>query len=345
MNSDNPDLLLKALDMGINHLDTANGYLRGNSERMIGKTLEESGRRKDVYIATKAYLARDREKGIFTAQGNPREPGATPENLFKSLETSLQRLRTDYVDILYLHSLYSPQMAAYEPLMNALVKAKKEGKARFIGISTHQNEPDVIRASVDSGVYDVVLTAYNFMQKHKEDVKKAIQYAAEHDVGIVAMKTQGGNQAEEDENIQVNHKAALKWVLNDKNVCTSIPGMTTFAQVDLNYSAMADLTLSESEKRDLHLTSLLPGTLYCQNCRTCISTCPQRVEIPELMRAYMYVEGYKNLSQAVDTAAQLRDDRGLKACRSCSSCTATCRCGKNIPRRINTLLDREFDRA
>jgi predicted aldo/keto reductase-like oxidoreductase len=236
-------------------------------------------------------------------------------------------------------------MATFEPLMNALVKVKKEGKARFIGVSTHQNEPEVIRASVDSGVYDVVLTAYNFMQKHKDDVKKAIQHAAEHDVGIVAMKTQGGNQAEEDENIQVNHKAALKWVLNDENVCTSIPGMTTFAQVDLNFSAMADLTLSESEKRDLHLTSLLPGSLYCQNCRTCISSCSQNVEIPDLMRAYMYAEGYRNFSQALDTAALLPEDRGLKVCRTCSTCTATCRYGKNVSRRINALLDREFDRA
>ncbi len=345
MNSDNPDLLMKSLDMGINHLDTANGYLRGNSERMIGKTLEDTGRRKDVYIATKMYLARDREKGVFTTQGNPRTPGATEENFYKMLETSLQRLRTDYVDILYLHSCYSPEMATYEPMMNALVKVKKEGKARFIGVSTHQNEPDVIRSSVDSGIYDVVLTAYNFMMKHKDDVKKAIQYAADNDVGIVAMKTQGGNQAEEDENIKVNHKAALKWVLSDKNVCTSIPGMTTFEQVDLNFSTMSDLTLTESEKRELLLTSLLPGALYCQNCRTCISSCPQRVEIPNLMRAYMYAEGYKNLSQAQDTAAKLPEGRGLKVCSTCSSCTASCRFGKNIPRRINALIDMKFDRA
>jgi predicted aldo/keto reductase-like oxidoreductase len=345
MNSDNPDLLLKAMDMGINHLDTANVYLRGNSERMIGKTLEETGRRKDVSIATKVYLARDREKGIFTTQAKAGDPGATAENLYKSLDTSLQRLRTDYVDILYLHSLYSPKMATFEPLMNALVKVKKEGKARFIGVSTHQSEPDVIRTSVDSGIYDVILTAYSFMMKHKDDVKKAIQYAADNDVGIVAMKTQGGNQAEEDENIQVNHKAALKWVLSDKNVCTSIPGMTTFEQVDLNFSTMSDLTLTESEKRDLHLTSLLPGALYCQNCRTCISSCPQKVEIPNLMRAYMYAEGYKNLSQAQDTAVKLPEDRGLKVCSICSSCTASCRYGKNIPRRINALIDMKFDLA
>jgi predicted aldo/keto reductase-like oxidoreductase len=81
-------------------------------------------------------------------------------------------------------------MATHEPLMNAFVKAKKQGKTRFIGISTHQNEQYVIRSAVDAGVYDVVLTAYNFAQDHREQVKKSIEYAAKKGVGIVAMKTQ-----------------------------------------------------------------------------------------------------------------------------------------------------------
>jgi hypothetical protein len=63
MNSDSPDLLNRALDAGVNHLDTAHGYLRGNSERVIGEVLERRGGRDKVYVATKMYFARDREKG------------------------------------------------------------------------------------------------------------------------------------------------------------------------------------------------------------------------------------------------------------------------------------------
>ena len=170
MNSDSPDLIKRALDKGVNHLDTVHVYLRGNSERVIGEVLQKSGNRNKIYVATKMRFARDREKNVFTLRGTEREPGASEENLFKQLETSLQRLRTDYIDILYLHSCYSPQMATYEPLMNALVKAKKQGKARFIGVTTHSSEPDVIRASVDAGIYDVVLAAYNFAQNHREEV-------------------------------------------------------------------------------------------------------------------------------------------------------------------------------
>ena len=339
MNSDSPDLIQRALDKGINHLDTAHVYLRGNSERVIGEVLQKSGNRDKVYIATKMSLSRDREKKVFTLKGSERTPGATEENLFKQLETSLQRLRTDYIDILYLHNCSSPQMATYEPLMNALVKAKKQGKTRFIGTTTHSGEPDVIRASVDAGVYDVVLTVYNFAQENREDVKKAIQYAASKGVGIVAMKTQGGRSLQEKGEIEVNHEAALKWVLEDKNVCTSIPGMTTFDQLDQNMRVMNNLALSGTEKRDIQIASKLKGKLYCQNCRSCIPTCPNKVEIPDLMRAFMYAKGYGNYIQAGITVTELPRKRGINVCLSCSSCVASCPNGINIGSRIKTLTE------
>ncbi len=337
MNSDNPDLLRKAFDLGLNHLDTAHLYLRGNSERVIGEVVESVGNRDKVFIATKMRLARDRERLVFSTEGTAREPAATAENLFTQLETSLERLRTDYVDILYLHSCYSPEMATYEPLMNALVKAKEQGKARFIGVSTHSDEPNVIRSAVDTGLYDVVLTSYNFVQEHKDAVREAIAYAASKGVGVIAMKTQGGRRLQQQEDIEVNHRAALKWVLNDENVCTTIPGMTTFDQMDLNYSVMSDLKLTETEKRDLKLASLLPGTFFCQSCRQCIPSCPQRVDIPTLMRAYMYAEAYENRVQAGETLASLPRELGLGVCAECDSCSATCHRGLPIGTRVGEL--------
>jgi predicted aldo/keto reductase-like oxidoreductase len=338
MNSDSPDLLKKALHIGIKYLDTAHAYIRGNSEKAIGNVLEETQSRKNVYIGTKMLFARDRVKNIFLTENSGQDQGATVENFNAQLNTSLQRLRTDYIDILYLHNCYSPDMAVYEPMMSALVKARESGKARFIGCTTHKNEPDVIRAAVDTGIYDVVQTAYNTMQKNKEEVKRAIRYAAEKGVGIVTMKTFGGNRVQENDEIQVNHKAALKWALNDENVCTAIPGMTTFDQMDLNWSVMDALSLTDQEKKDLELASLMSGTLYCQNCRHCISSCPDRVEIPTLMRAYMYAEGYGNLMQAGMTIDGLPAGQGLDICRDCSSCGASCLYGIPVGRRVASLL-------
>jgi len=338
MNSDSPDLIQRALDKGINHLDTANVYLRGNSERVIGEVLERSGNRDKVYVATKMRFARDTDKGVFVLKGSEREPGATEENLFKQLETSLGRLRTDYVDILYLHSCYSPQMATYEPLMNALVKVKKQGKARFIGTSTHRDIANVIRATADDGIYDVVLAAYNYVMEEKEEIKKAIAYAANNGVGVVAMKTQGGRRLQQDPDTEINNQAALKWVLNDENVCTTIPGMTTFEQLDMNMGVMNDLTLTGQDQRDLQMAASMRGTLFCQNCRSCVPTCPNNVAVPNLMRAYMYAAGYGNFVQARTTIAELPEKKGLNVCRECSNCSASCRRGIDIGSRVKSLI-------
>jgi predicted aldo/keto reductase-like oxidoreductase len=338
MNSDSPDLIQRSLDMGINHLDTAHVYLRGNSERVIGEVLERSGSRDKVYVATKMALARDTDKGVFVLKGSEGAPGATEENLFKQLETSLERLRTDYVDILYLHSCDSPQMVTYEPLMNAMVKVKKQGKARFIGTSTHTDVANVIRATTDAGIYDVVLAAYNYVLEEKEEIKKAIAHAVNKGVGIVAMKTQGGSRLQEDSDTKINNQAALKWVLNDENVCTTIPGMTTFEQLDMNMGVMNDLTLTKQEQRNLQLAASLRGTLFCQNCRSCVPTCPNNVAVPNLMRAYMYAAGYGNYIQARTTIAELPEKKGLNVCRECSACSASCRRGIDIGSRVNSLI-------
>jgi predicted aldo/keto reductase-like oxidoreductase len=338
MNSDSPDLISKALDMGIKHLDTAHAYLRGNSEMVIGRILEERKCRDQVYVATKMIFARDTERGVFINEGKGKYMGATQKDFDEQLAMSLRRLRSDYVDILYLHNCHGPLMPTYEPMMKAFVKAKESGKARFVGISTHGNEPETIRAAVDAGIWDVILTSYNFIQQHKEEVKKAIEYAAEKGLGVVAMKTQGGVKLNLGKKIEVNHTAALKWVLNDKNVCTTIPGMTTFEQMDLDFSVMGDLSLSEGERRDLGISSIISGPLYCQQCGSCAPSCPKGVEIPELMRAYMYAEGYGNLIQAELTVDALPAEHSLKACLDCATCTASCCYGINIRDRLNFLM-------
>jgi len=338
MNSDSPDLIRKALDLGIRHLDTAHRYLRGNSETVIGQILEERRCREKVYVGTKMYFDRDKERKIFLGEESGRPYPATEKVFEAQLALSLKRLRTEYVDILYLHSCEGPLMATYEPVMRFFAKARKSGKARFIGITTHIHEPETIRAAADAGVWDVVLTSYNFMQNHREEVKKAIQHAASKGLGIIAMKTQGGVRLNRDDPGQVNHAAALKWVLNDKNVCTAIPGMTTFDQMDLDFGVMKNLVLSKKEKRDLRDFAARTDPLYCQQCGSCLAFCANGVDIPTLMRTYMYAEGYHNLIQAELTMGEIPEGHGLERCRACKGCTALCKFGINIRRRVDSLM-------
>lgn len=342
MNSDSPDLIRKAVDLGIIHLDTAHLYLRGNSETVIGRILEERKCRDRMIIGTKMYF--DRKDQEFLPDGGGRGFPATEARFDEQLALSLKRLRTDHVDILYLHSCVGGRMAAYEPMMKVFSKAKQSGKARFIGITTHSQEPETIRAAADAGVWDVILTSYNFMQKHREDVRDAIRYAAGKGVGIVAMKTQGGVQLNRESPAQVNHAAALKWALQDKNVCTSVPGITAFDQMDLDFGVMKNLSLSPKEEQDLEKAASIAGAFYCQQCESCRGSCLRNVQIPTLMRAYMYAAAYHNLIQAEIAMAEIPPGQGLEACRECTQCSAVCRAGIPIPSRIRSLAAMGFGR-
>ena len=119
--------------------------------------------------------------------------GATEEAFLSRLDISLKRLGVDYVDILHHHGVGKREQVLYEPILNAMAKAKKAGKIRFAGISTHSNEPETIQAAIDSKFYDVVATAFNFRQKHQEEMKKAIASAAEAGLGVIGMKAMGGS--------------------------------------------------------------------------------------------------------------------------------------------------------
>ena len=229
-------------------------------------------------------------------------------------------------------------MVTYEPMMDALAQAKKEGKTRFIGTSTHSNKPEVIRATVDAGIYDVILTTQSAVLDKKEDIKKAIAYAASKNIGVVAMKTHGGVRRNKEADPGIDHESAFKWVLSDENICTTIPGMTTFEQLDFNLKVVKNYALTAREEMAVRQASLTQNPLYCQNCRSCISSCPKGVEIPSLMRAYMYAEGYGNLLHAEMTAEVLPEDKGLKACAECSNCSASCQYGIKIYDRLQSLI-------
>ena len=117
------------------------------------------------------------------------------------------------------------------------------------------NEPEVIRAAIASGAYNVVLTAYNFRQPHAAEVEKAIDEAAKAGLGIIAMKTQAGVFWDRERQHPINMKAALKWVLRNENVHTAVPGFTTFEQMEIDLSVMEDSTLTPAEELDLRKTS------------------------------------------------------------------------------------------
>ena len=324
MNSDNPNLVRAALDSGVVLLDTAHGYMQGRNEEVIGTVLR--GRPRDSFvIASKVSLPQNRTTGVFTE-------GATAEEFMKKLDISLKRLGLDYIDILHLHGVSRRESALFEPALTALEKAKQEGKIRFRGLSTHMNEPEVIHAAVDSKSYDVIMTAYNYQQKHYAKVKEAIARAAEAGLGVIGMKAiRGGNR----ETPFKNPAASLKWVLQDPNVHLIVPGCTTFDQLEMDIALMEDLNLSDSEKKDLQKDASLPGS-YCQGCRECLGQCLKGLPVPDLMRAYMYIYDYRQLAMARDLVVSM--DLSPRVCGDCSDCPVKCSVGFNVSGKIRDVV-------
>jgi predicted aldo/keto reductase-like oxidoreductase len=314
MRSDNPGLVRAALAAGMIHLDTAHGYQRGKNELMLGEVLKEYPRSSFV-IATK-----------IGADGE--------EDSLEKLDISLQRLCMKYVDILYLHGASSRDDVLSPEMLDTMITAKKTGKVKHLGVSTHRNEPEVIQAAAESGVHEVVLSAINFKQDHYQEVKKAIANAAAAGVGIVGMKTMAGAFHDREKTQPINCKAALKWVLQDENVTTTIPGITSFDQLAENASVNEDLTLTEQEKADLAIGQS-KGGLYCQGCERCVSQCRRSLPIPDLMRAYMYSYGYGEPAMGHELLTGLRVREN--PCIGCDSCPVNCAKGFAVAEKIRDI--------
>jgi predicted aldo/keto reductase-like oxidoreductase len=314
MRADNPSLCKAAYEKGIKLFDTANGYQNGNNETMLGNILKEYPR-ESFYLATKVGA-----DGV-DKEGKPTDK-TTEEAFLEKFNTSLSRLKMDYVDILYIHGVSNPELLEHKPILNAVKKLKKEGKTKFVGFSTHRNETALINAAAETKNWDVILTSYNFKQTYVNELTSAIKKAAETGIGIIAMKTMaGGGFLDKEKTKKINSTAALKWVLSNPDITTTIPGMTDFDQLDLNIRLLTNISITDEEKKDLVIAAAETG-LYCTGCTKCIPECRMNLPVPDLMRAYMYAYGYSNPAMAHSLLGELGTTDN--PCKDCNICQVKC---------------------
>ena len=309
MNCSDPAVLLRAYDLGVNFYDTADCYMKGRNEEMVGKALE--GKRQKVFIQTKVH-AHDEKK------------------MRASVERSLQRLRTDYLDVLVWHNLRTPQEISSVALFEFMSKMKKEGKTRFTGFSAHSNMAALLREAAKSNLHDVALVSYNFT--HSKDLKEAVALAAKSGIGIVAMKTQAGGYKKEKMGGLSPHQAALKYVLMDQNVSAAVPGVTMIEQIE-ECAAVMGSSFSKGNLNELkHYQSFLQGRI-CTMCGGCTGECPQGVSHSDLLRVVMYHDGYENDS-LIRESLQTITAQNIQRCFECPSCSVICKRGLDVKAQI-----------
>jgi uncharacterized protein len=326
MNADNPAVVKESYDIGVRFFDTALRYQNGKNEEMVGQVIKNLGVRNKVFIQTKIP-----------------KPRVAPEQLTQQMiadfEGCLKRLQMDYVDTLLIHMPTVAEMN--EPgVVQAMKTLRDQKRARFIGISTHMSEIEVLNDAVKTKIWDTITVSYNFTRAQDTALLDAIKKAAAAGIGIVAMKTQasgrrapGGPAA----GAPINQTAALKWVLNHPEITTAIPGYTNFDHMKQNFSVATGLAYTEEEKKFLAEKNLVASIQLCQQCGTCSGTCPKGVDIPTLMRTHMYASRYGNFLHARATLDSIEKSAHLNNCGDCTECNARCAKYVDIARSIGEL--------
>lgn len=317
-----------AYEAGVKMFFSATYYGEGNNEKIVGEGLR--GLPRDSFVVGTAVPpdGMDNRTGRFTGTFDA-------DAYIKKAEGSLKRFGLDYVDFFLFPYAGKKETVLDAGVLKALAQLKKQGKTRFVGIASHSDTEEALKAAAESGVYDVAMISYNYKIKDIEPLNSAIAVAAKAGMGIVAMKATAGVFREKS-GPQLNSNAILKWALQNENIASIVSGMTSLEQLKKNLAMLQNLKMTDQEIKDLTLASLDSETgLYCQQCGQCLPQCPQNLDIPTIMRSYMYAYGYKNTSQAYSNLA----NAGIpdKPCETCGSCNVKCPSRFDIKQKITDI--------
>lgn len=322
-------IIRRALDLGVNYIDSAAGYCRGESQIAVGKAVK--GRRDKVFVSTK----------------NPYK-GESADEWQKFLDQSLERIDVDYIDFYHSHGLqweqYQQMLGRGKPI-ERFRKAKEEGLIRHMCYSCHDS-PENMMKLIDTGDFQGMLVQYNLLDRRNEE---AIAYAHEKGMGVAIMGPVGGGRlvapSDQIQNMVGGARStpdvALRFVLSNPNVTLALSGMNSMAMVEENVAtASREEPLSEEERRKvldvLEETKRL-SDLYCTGCGYCMP-CPNDIDIPENFRLMNYHRVFGLMDYAREQYKRLGSRRKrdgtvvvvwAAACLECGECEP--KCPQSIP--------------
>jgi uncharacterized protein len=293
-------LLKKTLDWGITYWDTANSYNGGNSELGIGMFFEK--------------FPEERKKIFLVTKGGAR----TPAKLEQKLNLSLERMKTDYIDLYFVHGIkdiseMTPEIKAWAE------KAKKAGKIKLMGFSTHKNMANILSAAPKLGWIDGIMMTYNYRIMNKDNMKKAVEECHKAGIGLTAMKTQAGRSSKKESEADLIlteafttggyslHQAKLKAVWKNEmitSICSQMPNLTILkSNID---AALSKKKILKSELNSLQIHSEKTCTEYCAGCsEICQKAMGQDFKIAEVMRYMMYCNSYGDVMRAKEKFAKI----------------------------------------
>jgi uncharacterized protein len=315
-----PAVLNRAVDLGVNYFDTGRMYSKGKSEEIAGESLK--GKRNKIVLATKT-------------------DARTKADVFKDMDDSLKALQTDHVDIWHLHGRDTPETITDEAV-EACLTLKKQGKTRFIGVSSHD-----INAVVDKilkiGKFDAVQTTYSYpIGSHMRNA--SIDKLHNAGIGVIAMKViiavAGFIPPKELRLKNEGPLAAVKWVLMNPAISTTVPFAKNITELEMNFRAMAEpYTLKDEQMLYARNEEIRP--LYCRMCYECKGLCPKGVPVTDELRYLAYNDFGGSFHQARMNFISLPKEIRSVKCSDCSACAIQCPNGVEVQNRLirtQTLL-------
>ena len=284
-------------EAGINFIDTARGYTI--SESLIGYGLEHCGR-ENFILATKS-MKRDYE------------------GILEELNVSLNNLRTSHIDLFQFHNV-----STFEDLdflmgenggLKAIKEAKQKGIIKEIGITSHS--PEILDKAMDTGEFATIQCPYNPVERQAEEIFKK---ANKLNIGVIVMKPLAGGAIR-------NASLSLRFIINNPNVTTAIPGMDSIEQIVENAELGNKIEpLTDVEEDIIFKEAEELGSEFCRRCGYCLP-CPQGIDIP----TQFLMEGYYSRYNLEEWAVERYKAMEVKAvdCIECGQCET--KCPYNLP--------------
>lgn len=315
-----------AIDQGINYVDTAYFYHKGQSELLVGKALQD-GYREKVMLATKLPVMR----------------AQSYEDFDRLLNEQLSKLATDRIDFYLLHGLSRKTWDQSRELgvLRFLDQALADGRIRYAGFSFHDEYP-VFQEIVDAYPWTFCQIQYNYMDTHHQAGSKGLEYAASKGLAVVIMEPiKGGKLAKNPPAIiqdlwnsspvrRTPAEWALRWVWNHPEVSVVLSGMNTLEQVQENLHTAAEALPNSLTSEELGLIQNVKEKyrsltkIDCTACGYC-QPCPSGVDIPRNFALYNEAHTYDDLGSSRFAYHQFfAEENRASACTECGNCEEAC---------------------
>lgn len=318
--------LHRAFGLGVDYLDTAQGYSQGQSHKTLAPFLKQVGR-ENIWVTSKVNL-----------RDNPSVEGYT-----SNLDICLKDLETDFLDLFFMHAVqFEKQLDAEYIKMGETLK--KSGKIRFFGFSCHHdNVPELLTKAARVGGIDAIMFRYNFRQYGDQKLNKAIDTAKKAGIGLIAMKTQGSVPADQEEVVQFQSKdftleqAKLKAVWADERMDAQVSTMSNLQQLDDNVKAAATpQQLAFNDFVQLNRLAAITAPYYCLGCnQNCESRVEGNLRIADTLRYLMYYDSYGDRDEARHLYQQLSRDERDPSGADLSAAEKACPQGIKIAQRLD----------